>query len=50
VARLRDRKTDENVLLSKTEMEAGHAGKSGRFTRLQETAEAMAFLLLAAGG
>lgn len=47
VARLRDRKTDHNVLLLKTEMEAGHAGKSGRFTRLHETAEEMAFMLLA---
>ena len=49
VARLRDRKTDENVLLLKTEMDSGHAGKSGRFTRLHETAEEMAFMLLASG-
>ena len=49
VARLRDRKTDNNVLMLKTEMEAGHAGKSGRFTRLKETAEEMAFMLISAG-
>ena len=31
VARLRDQKTDDNPILFKTNMDAGHAGKSGRF-------------------
>ena len=46
-ARLRARKTDPNVLLLKTNMGAGHAGTSGRFEHLRETAEELAFLLLA---
>jgi oligopeptidase B len=49
VARLRATKTDSNVLLLKTNMGAGHGGKSGRFERLRETAEEYAFLLWAHG-
>lgn len=49
VARLRHLKTDENVLLLKVEMGAGHQGKSGRYDRLQEQAEIWAFILLATG-
>jgi oligopeptidase B len=45
VARVRDLKTDSNRLLLKTNMGAGHAGKSGRFESLRETAEEYAFLL-----
>ncbi len=45
VARLREMKTDDNVLLLKTNMGAGHGGKSGRFESLRETAEEYAFLL-----
>jgi oligopeptidase B len=45
VARLRDMKTDDNVLLLKTNMGAGHGGKSGRFESLRETAEEFAFIL-----
>ena len=45
VARLRERKTDDNVLLLKTNMGAGHGGKSGRFESLRETAEEYAFIL-----
>ncbi|GAA4642664.1 S9 family peptidase [Pontixanthobacter gangjinensis] len=45
VARLRDMKTDNNELLLKTNMGAGHGGKSGRFTALYEAAEEYAFLL-----
>jgi len=45
VAKLRDLKTDGNPLLMKTNMEAGHGGKSGRFERLRETAEAYAFVI-----
>ena len=44
-ARLRATKTDGNVLLLKTNMEAGHGGKSGRFEALRERAEAYAFAL-----
>jgi oligopeptidase B len=45
VARLRARKTDSNLLLFRTTMEAGHGGKSGRFERYREIAEEYAFLL-----
>jgi len=38
VARLRELKTDGNELLLKTNMGAGHGGKSGRFQSLHETA------------
>jgi len=44
-ARLRAMKTDDNVLLLKTNMGAGHGGQSGRWTRLREVAEAYAFIL-----
>jgi len=49
VAKLRARKTDDNPLLFRTNMEAGHGGKSGRFRRLEETALMYAFLLDLAG-
>ncbi|WP_374602171.1 S9 family peptidase [Arenimonas sp.] len=45
VARLRDRKTGDNPLLLRTNMEAGHGGKSGRFQRYRERAEEYAFVL-----
>ena len=45
VARLREMKTDDNPLLFRVNMEAGHGGKSGRFQRFRETAEEYAFLL-----
>jgi oligopeptidase B len=45
VAKLRETKTDDNVLLLKTNMGAGHGGKSGRFEGLHETAEEVAFVL-----
>jgi oligopeptidase B len=45
VAKLRSVKIDNNVLLLKTNMGAGHGGKSGRFERLRENAEEVAFLL-----
>ncbi len=45
VARLRELKTDDNALLFKTNMGAGHGGKSGRFESLKEAAEEFAFIL-----
>jgi oligopeptidase B len=45
VAKLRDMKTDENVILLKTNMGAGHGGKSGRYDGLREDAEEFAFFL-----
>ncbi|KQS03437.1 peptidase S9 [Sphingomonas sp. Leaf357] len=44
-AKLRSVKTDDNVLLLKTNMGAGHGGKSGRFESLREAAEEHAFVL-----
>jgi oligopeptidase B len=49
VARLRDRKTDQNLLLLKTQMEAGHGGAPGRFDRLKEVALIYAFGLMMSG-
>lgn len=45
VARLRELKTDDNPLLLKTNMDAGHGGASGRFDRLKEVAFTTAFAL-----
>ena len=45
VTKLRELKTDNNVLVLKTNMGAGHGGKSGRFESLKETAEEFAFIL-----
>lgn len=45
VAKLRDTKTDDNVLLMKTNMGAGHGGQSGRWNSLREDAEEFAFIL-----
>ena len=44
-ARLRATKTDDNLLLLKINMGAGHGGKSGRWNSLHEVAEAYAFVL-----
>jgi oligopeptidase B len=44
-AKLRATKTDDHVLLLKTNMGAGHGGKSGRFESLREAAEEHAFVL-----
>jgi oligopeptidase B len=49
VARLRRLRTDQRRLLLRTNMEAGHGGKSGRFEHLREVAEEYAFLLAEAG-
>lgn len=45
VAKLRDMKKDDHVLLMHVNMEAGHGGKSGRFRRYREVALEYAFLL-----
>ncbi len=45
VARLRDMKTDNNTLVLKTHMGAGHFGSSGRMNYLREEAECLAFVL-----
>jgi oligopeptidase B len=45
VAKLRDLKTDKNVLLLNTNMEAGHSGASGRFDALKDTAKQYTFIL-----
>jgi oligopeptidase B len=48
-ARLRATKTDDNLLLLKINMGAGHGGKSGRWDSLHEEAEAYAFVLTQMG-
>ena len=49
LAKLRASKTDDNLLLLKTVMTAGHGGASGRFDKLHEVALAYAFALLVCG-
>ncbi len=44
-AKLRDYKTDNNLLLLKTEMNAGHGGKSGRDGAIEEVAFEFSFIL-----
>ena len=44
-AKLRDFKTDNNILLLKTEMNAGHGGRSGRDGAIEEIALDYAFIL-----
>ena len=44
-AKLRDLKTDNNILIFKTDMSSGHGGASGRFESLKEIALEYAFLL-----
>ena len=45
VAKLRDMKTDHNVLLFKTNMAGSHGGSSGRFERLRERSMEYAWML-----
>ena len=49
VARLRDRRTDNNKLIMHTNMDAGHGGASGRYRQYKETAREFAFLAGLAG-
>ncbi|QUI61438.1 prolyl oligopeptidase family serine peptidase [Pseudoalteromonas sp. A22] len=45
VAKLREYKTDDNLLLLKTDMEAGHGGASGRFKRIHDVALSYSFFI-----
>jgi oligopeptidase B len=45
VAKLRATKTDKNILVLDTNMDAGHGGASGRFEALKELAKEFSFLL-----
>ena len=49
IAKLRDLKTGNNLILLETNMEAGHGGASGRFRQHKETALEYAFLLSLTG-
>jgi len=49
VAKLRALKTGDNLVLLKTNMDAGHGGASGRFDRLKEVALSYAFALKVSG-
>ena len=49
VARLRARRTGDSLVVLRTNMEAGHGGKSGRFEHYREYAEEYAFILDQAG-
>ncbi|MBT8103951.1 MAG: S9 family peptidase [Gammaproteobacteria bacterium] len=45
VAKLREYKTDDNLLVLKTDMSAGHSGKTGRFRRIEDTALYYSFFM-----
>ncbi|MCC8417411.1 MAG: S9 family peptidase [Rickettsia endosymbiont of Bryobia graminum] len=45
VARLREKKIDNNILLLKTNMDSGHQGSSGRFDYLKEAADDIVFII-----
>jgi oligopeptidase B len=45
IAKLRELKTDENILVMYTNMDAGHGGASGRFDALKEIARDYSFIL-----
>jgi oligopeptidase B len=45
VARLRRLKTDDNPLVFRVNMEAGHGGTSGRLRHYEEQAEYLAFMM-----
>jgi len=49
-AKLREMKTDDNTLILKTNMDAGHGGASGRYERLKEIAFQYAFVIDKVGG
>jgi len=49
IAKLRDEKTDDNLLIMHCNMETGHGGASGRFARFKETAMEYAFIFMLEG-
>ena len=49
VAKLRQYKKDKNFLLLKTEMNAGHGGKTGRDSSIEELAQEFSFILKVSG-
>ena len=49
VAKLRAVRTNDNTLLLRTEMGAGHGGPSGRYELWREEARILAFLLIELG-
>jgi len=49
LAKLREMKTDDNILIMDCNMETGHGGASGRFESLKETAKEYAFLFMLEG-
>jgi oligopeptidase B len=49
VVRLRERKTDDHLLLLKTELDAGHGGMSGRYQGLRDVALEYAFVFKVLG-
>jgi len=49
VAKLREFKTDDNILMLKTDMAAGHSGKTGRFQYLEDVAFEYGFLMMLEG-
>jgi len=49
IAKLRATRTDDRLIVFRTNMDAGHGGAAGRFDRLNETAFATAFALKVAG-
>ena len=49
VARLRARRTGDSIIILRTNMDAGHGGKSGRYEHFREYAEQYAFIIDQAG-
>lgn len=49
IAKLRDHKTDDNLLIMHCNMETGHGGASGRFARYKEVAMEYAFMFMLEG-
>lgn len=45
VAKLRDTKLDNNLILFKTNMQSGHFGKTGRYAELEDSAKSFAFAI-----
>lgn len=49
VAKLRESRTDSNLMVMNTDMETGHGGASGRYKRFEDIAEAYGFFLFVLG-